>query len=106
MAALGRPAVARESSIGSRTASVVSEELEGGAALRFSESAPEEGAKASETAAEGGLSDLDASSESDGAEESGDADDDEEDGESDGAEESDESDGALGAGADASVCNS
>jgi hypothetical protein len=102
MAALGRPAVARESSIGSRTASVVSEELEGGAALRFSESAPEEGAKASETAAEG-LSDLiSASSESDvsdgESEELGDADDDEEDGVTDGAEESDGSDGTVGAG--------
>ncbi len=101
MAAPGGP-VARESSIGSRADSAVSEELEGGAALRFSESAIEEGAKASETAAKGGPSDLDASSESDASDgesdESGDADDDGEEGVSVSAEESDGSDGSDGTG--------
>jgi hypothetical protein len=101
MAALGGP-VARESSIGSRADSAVSEELEGSAAFDFFESAPGGGAKASETAAEGS-SNLDAaSSESDASDGesdvSGDADDDGVEGVSDGAEESDGSDGTVGAG--------
>jgi hypothetical protein len=101
MAALGGP-VARDSSIGSRADSAVSEELEGGASFGFSESAPEGDAKASKTAAEG-LGDLDAASSeseaSDGeSDELGDADDDGEEGKSDGADESDGSDGTDGAG--------
>ncbi len=98
MAALGGP-VARESSTGSRADSTVSEELEGGAVFAFSESATE-GAKASETAAEGLSNMVAASSESevsDGADdELGDADDDGEEGVSVSAEESDGSDGSDG----------